>query len=65
MDLLHDHIIRRVIGEGAVELNVGDVPAAASQPDHLQAGLFEFKNGFGAEASTRYGLDVLVKEWRP
>lgn len=63
MYLLHDHLIRRVIGEGAVELNIGGVPAEAADAGHAQAGLYEFKNGFGGVASVRYGLDIPLKEW--
>ncbi len=62
MYLLYDELIRRAIREGMVELNAGGVPAEASAPEHPQAGLYEFKNGFGGEAVVRHGLDVPLKE---
>jgi lipid II:glycine glycyltransferase (peptidoglycan interpeptide bridge formation enzyme) len=53
-----------LIGEGVRELNIGGVPTEASDPGHPQAGLYEFKNGFGGEVAVRHALDIPVKEWR-
>jgi lipid II:glycine glycyltransferase (peptidoglycan interpeptide bridge formation enzyme) len=62
MYLLYDALIRRAIGEGAIELNAGGVPVEASDPAHPQAGLYEFKNGFGGRPVVRHGLDIPLAE---
>jgi lipid II:glycine glycyltransferase (peptidoglycan interpeptide bridge formation enzyme) len=64
MYLLHDALIRRGLEHGFTEMNIGGVPTAASQPGHDQAGLYEFKAGFGSEPHVRYALDIPVKEIR-
>lgn len=62
MYLLYDALIRRAIGEGAVELNAGGVPVEASDPAHPQAGLYEFKNGFGGRPVVRHCLEIPLAE---
>ena len=62
MYLLHDELIRRAIENSAVELNIGGVPSAAAEPGHSQAGLHEFKKGFGGEPVQRYELDIPLHE---
>jgi hypothetical protein len=64
MYLLYDALIRRACEQGAHELNGGGVPAEAAEADHPQAGLYEFKNGFGGRPILRYGVDVPLKEIR-
>lgn len=64
MYLLYDELIRRAAAEGRVELNAGGVPVDAARADHPQNGLYEFKNGFGGRAVSRWGLDVAIAEVR-
>ena len=58
MYLLHHELIRSLLARGVVELNLGGVPAAASDPKHPQFGLYEFKQGFGGRAVTRLAVDM-------
>ena len=62
MYLLHDELIRRALADSIIELNIGGVPSEASQPDHPQSGLYEFKNGFGGQPMQRHALDIPLKE---
>jgi hypothetical protein len=62
MYLLHDELIRRSIAESMVELNIGGVPAEAHQAGHSQAGLYEFKQGFGGQPMARFALDIPLGE---
>ena len=62
MYLLHDELIRRSLADSIVEVNIGGVPSGASQPDHAQSGLYEFKNGFGGQPMQRYALDIPLGE---
>ena len=58
----HDELIRRSIAESMVELNIGGVPAEAREAGHPQAGLYEFKQGFGGQPMARFGLDMPLGE---
>lgn len=62
MYLLHDELIRRSIAESMVELNIGGVPSAACEQGHPQAGLYEFKHGFGGQPMERFALDIPLGE---
>jgi lipid II:glycine glycyltransferase (peptidoglycan interpeptide bridge formation enzyme) len=54
LDLLRD--------EGVEVLNLSAVPAAASDSDHPQHGLFEFKAGFGGQSNIRTSVQIPIKE---
>jgi GNAT acetyltransferase-like protein len=58
MYLLHREMIRSLLAQGVVELNLGGVPVAAAEATHPQHGLFEFKKGFGGREVTRLSLDL-------
>jgi hypothetical protein len=62
MYLLHDELIRRALDHGITELNIGGVPTDAAEKGHPQAGLYEFKQGFGGVAMQRHGLDIPLQE---
>lgn len=62
MYLLHDELIRRCVEGSVEELNIGGVPSDANEPTHPQAGLYEFKNGFGGRPEERFALDVPLGE---
>ena len=65
MYLLHDELIRTLHAQGVVELNLGGVPHAATDPTHPQSGLHEFKAGFGGAACIRTGVDVPLRQVAP
>jgi GNAT acetyltransferase-like protein len=65
MYLLHHELIRNLREQGVLELNLGGVPSAATDPAHPQAGLHEFKAGFGGTACLRTGVDVPLREVAP
>ena len=58
MYLLYDTLIQRAVQEGCFELNAGGVPAAAVEATHPQAGLYEFKHGFGTVPIERHGIEL-------
>jgi hypothetical protein len=62
MYLLHDELIRRSIADSMIELNIGGVPSAAREAGHAQAGLYEFKQGFGGQPMERFALDIPLGE---
>lgn len=62
MYLLYWELMTRLIARGSIELNAGGVPTEAADESHPQAGLYEFKNGFGGSPVRRYGLDIPLDE---
>ena len=60
MYLLHYELIKRSLDEGLLELNLGGVPRGAQESEHPQAGLYEFKKGFGGTPEVRTGVDMRI-----
>ena len=56
--------LEELFTDGLDEVNLGPIAAEASDPSHIDHGLFMFKKGFGSAVEDRVGGVVIVRRIR-